>query len=179
MMMSNIIDWSDREARLQYHREYNKIQDPEVRAAASRRWRRKDPEKWRKANNKRQKRYHLKHPDAQRIFKLQFLYNFTKSDFIKMWEKQNGHCANPHCNIKLVDPMFFEEKREYENDLNLTKGVDYSQCNVDHDHDYALKHGKCKEMVRGLLCSSCNRNDVLNPDSKQYIHKPKVDNFTE
>ena len=178
MMMSSIIDWSDKEAVKEYKRKERKQrykENSEAEREASNRYRKKHRGRiieYRK--NQRQE-----FPNIQRRTTIKWRYNLSAPDFHEICEKQNGHCANPDCNIKLVDPMFFEEKREYENDLNLTAGVDYSRCNVDHDHDYALKHGKCKEMIRGLLCSSCNRNDVLNPDSKHYIHNPKVSDFTE
>ena len=179
MMSSSIIDWSNREARNEWQYEYQKNRDPKFAAAAALRHRAKDPEKWRESNNKSTKLHRLKHPDAHRIAMMKYRYNFTKSDFIELWEKQNGHCANPDCNIKLVDPIFFEERSQYYDDSNLIEGVDYAYCTIDHDHDYEEKHGKCKEMVRGLLCQSCNRKDVLDPDSKHYIHNPKVSDFTE
>ena len=186
MMMSNIIDWSDKEAVKEYKREYRKKKNTEAVKKYHRERGRKyywenveKRSKYYKENVEKRSKYYKENVDKHRIHQLKGAYNLSAADFLEMWEKQNGHCANPDCNIKLVDRFFLEEKTEYENDPNLTKGVDYARADVDHDHDYALKHGKCKEMVRGLLCRSCNRNDVLNPDSEHYIHKPKVSDFTE
>lgn len=185
MMMMNKVDWSDKESVKEYRREYSRKyrrEYPEKVRVSRANYRAKNREKMNEARHKYRRENPEKVrqcPSSTRTYRLKKDYNLSAADFLEMWEKQNGHCANPDCDIKLVDPIFLEEKTEYENDPNLTAGVDYARADVDHDHDYEEKHGKCKEMVRGLLCRSCNRSDVLDPDSKHYIHGPKVSDFTE
>ena len=61
-------------------------------------------------------------------------YDITSKDWIRMYEEQNGICANPNCDFT-HHPRWWEQGRG--------KGL-----HVDHDH----KTGE----VRGLLCRECN-----------------------
>ena len=66
-------------------------------------------------------------------------YGITSKDWIRMYEEQNGICANPDCDFT-HHPRWWEQ------------GTGIGFC-VDHDH-------KTKE-VRGLLCTSCNTLEGL------------------
>ena len=61
-------------------------------------------------------------------------YGITSKDWMRMYEEQNGICANPNCDFT-HHPRWWEQGRG--------KGL-----HVDHDH----KTGE----VRGLLCRECN-----------------------
>tara|TARA_Y100000296_G_C5012208_1_gene175681 strand:- start:32 stop:568 length:537 start_codon:yes stop_codon:yes gene_type:complete len=61
-------------------------------------------------------------------------YDITSKDWIRMYEEQNGICANPECDIT-SHPRWWEQGR----------GIGFQ---VDHDHN--------TEEVRGLLCHECN-----------------------
>ncbi len=57
---------------------------------------------------------------------LKWKYGLTESDFINMWNKQNGKCA--------ICKSAFDVKKV--------------SCHVDHNHS--------TEKIRGLLCRECN-----------------------
>jgi len=62
-------------------------------------------------------------------------YDITGKDWERMYEEQNGICANPNCDF-ISHPRWWEQGRG--------KGLQ-----VDHDHN--------TEEVRGLLCHECNK----------------------
>ena len=62
-------------------------------------------------------------------------YGITGKDWMRMYEEQNGICANPNCDF-ISHPRWWDQGRG--------KGL-----SVDHDHN--------TEEVRGLLCSRCNK----------------------
>ena len=62
-------------------------------------------------------------------------YGMTGKDWMRMYEEQNGICANPNCDF-ISHPRWWDQGRG--------KGL-----SVDHDHN--------TEEVRGLLCSRCNK----------------------
>ena len=86
-----------------------------------------------------------------------------------MYNEQKGCCLG--CEIKLISYIFPEERKQYENNIDLISNVDYCVAEVDHDHSMEKPEEYDPNYVRGLLCKFCNSfdKDVLNCESKWYI----------
>ncbi len=65
--------------------------------------------------------------------RLKSSYDMTGKDWMRMYEEQNGICANPNCDFT-HHPRWWEQG--------------FTGFHVDHDHN--------TEEVRGLLCPECN-----------------------
>jgi hypothetical protein len=102
--------------------------DPEHGRAASRRWRKRHPEKARESRE----RYRVKQP----TWYLQKWFGITIEDYDRMLAEQGGTCANPGCDAVPPDDRRFH---------------------VDHDHACCPGRAACRKCVRGLLCSPCNQ----------------------
>lgn len=74
--------------------------------------------------------------EQRRWAKIKYRYGLTKEAYEAILAEQSGACAGDGCTDVPTD--------------------------VDHDHECCPGPRSCGECVRGLLCSSCNRLDVLN-----------------
>ena len=62
------------------------------------------------------------------------VYNITEVQVMQMYDAQGGICADPNCNFTFTDEWW-----------NQGKGTGF--C-IDHDHE--------TEIIRGLVCTTCN-----------------------
>lgn len=95
-------------------------------------WCRECDNYWHRERRKRRSPEELERDRLKnRQYSREYIYGITPSDYVKMWEAQNGICAI----CKLAE-------------TRIIKGT-LSSLSIDHNHTTG--------QIRGLLCDSCNK----------------------
>lgn len=144
---SRKIEWSDREARNAYLREYRAARRDELRAKAREKYQvnresvratqraryAADPGRYRE--EKRAYRSTLK-PGVLRARDQRWRYGLPSGEFERMLAEQDGRC------YLCGEPLNLDDRRAFA---------------VDHDHACCRGYRSCGKCIRGVSCGQCNK----------------------